>query len=1650
MEEGISNQDEEHGLEQSTRPFPGHRLHTEEEVTTAERDECTEGQIQSLHVNGDICKTFTAELDNLTKNEDVDFSIIDSDSSPKAQTLFAHPFSNVAKHIINSLNESSLPLKKFDLGESLDLVTNKTEYFCNSTHPLNNTIKLNNDLSTLVSVVSYAQSESGRSLSVEKESTSCNCEGLDCPDYQNVVDESAKTMCEEGRTASPFLRKDTCVENGALHKSSTLYEYSPSILSMVKKKNISIQQAIAIEALTQLSVTPPQILAEVSKPTIEIRERFVSSSPSVCEQKCFSSSLGQSLPMEANEPHQQQQLQQQNEQQQKSNGTLPPESRLTYQLSPLCQPNSIDNPVESEHEPRETHPSKPNISPLEILLEAISYPGISVNHTEMVNSAHLEEKKVNGNCQFFPNLSSDLPNNINYSTLTTQSLEFSDRENCDVENGKVSKCLITGVRNKAEEEAAAQLTQLAAIIESQQYCQNWLKHKECKDVLHDDVHQKGWPKQKKMFLQHQQRVPVLPKQLTLALQRKNKAPSHKHNQTPQATSRMQPYKQRQQKQPKQGHQLTQQPNQATSFRQQEQQCLGHLHQQNQNLEKFRKYSDVQCQQQIQDANLNQEIHQQIQPESSEMQSYSNPPQMSQEKGEVMQSVSQEKQCFPTDSLPSNSFRTHSPHSPSMSSSQCTAKETDTPKWTCAETVLPCSCPNEVNSYNQSILTKVKSLKQSKSNSDNISELQAQYNCISQVRPSGETTHREDVLENPNKQDAEKGQVDLEGDLPLNRPSTQQGQSNLRATDQQSASVSIEAQIAPTIHQSSSSSEGLSVFTSKSPRCIKVETSGCVTVLSTSNLNTEDNQSGSFGQTTPTKSNAPSQATTLNSFLESPMKFLDTPTKKLLDTPSKKGQSEFPMCDCVEQIIEKDEGPYYTHLGAGPNVAAVREMIEDRYGEKGKAIRIEVVIYTGKEGKSSQGCPIAKWVIRRSNEEEKLLCLVRQRAGHRCQTAVIVILILAWEGIPRTLADKLYQELTQTLRKYGSPTNRRCALNEDRTCACQGLDPERSGASFSFGCSWSMYYNGCKFARSKYPRKFKLLTDDIKEEEMLESYLQELASDVAPVYQKLAPEAYGNQIMNENIASNCRLGLKSGRPFSGVTACIDFCAHSHKDQHNMRNGSTVVCTLTKEDNRTVNSIPEDEQLHVLPLYKISHADEYGNEDIQEEKMKNGAIQVLSSFPREVRILAEPVKSARKKKLEAKRAALDKQEKKHSTSGKLKEGAADKHCSAIHQCSAASSSMKTRPQDHYNSFKYTGHTGVGNYSPLGGFTSPAPYNLGGVYPYSTLIPRPNLPTLPSFQHSFSVPYGYLGYPGNQHFLSPFTKYNNVEMMINGFSGSALDDKKADIPQLLPNMNFSVQQGRTDSLDQIYKNATQFTQQRKPQAIKEQTSHSQLPGSCDNMSLSLETKTTDTSKPNGLVKLQLGGNFREFQQSFTQDESLIPPKAENNEEPTPMGTSEKPVQEVWSDSEHNFLDEDIGGVAVAPSHGSVLIECARHELHATTPVKKPNRHHPTRISLVFYQHKNLHEPKHGLALWEAKLTKMAERAKEKEKEEVNHEHNLTKPNKKFKRAVPQPPELLQEDNELVRVPTRKALSTPRDSVITVSSYALTQVTGPYSRWI
>ncbi|CAL8367978.1 unnamed protein product, partial [Gadus morhua 'NCC'] len=778
---------------------------------------------------------------------------------------------------------------------------------------------------------------------------------------------------------------------------------------------------------------------------------------------------------------------------------------------------------------------------------------------------------------------------------------------------------------------------------------------------------------------------------------------------------------------------------------------------------------------------------------------------------------------------------------------------------------------------------------------------------------------------------------------------------------------------------------------------KLERSGAVTVLSTTAADLADQQLYSQ-ESTPTKNG-------VHGFLESPGSFLDTPTKNLLNTPSKK-LSDLPSCQCMEQIVEKEEGPYYTHLGAGPSITAVRELMENRYGEKGKAVRVEVVVYTGREGKSSQGCPIAKWVIRRGSEEEKLLCLVRHRAGHRCESAVLVILILAWEGVPRAVADRLYNDLTDTLCRHGSPTSRRCALNEDRTCACQGLDPETCGASFSFGCSWSMYFNGCKFARSKIPRKFRLLGDEPNQEEMLEHNLQNLATDLAPVYQRLAPEAFQNQVDQEQAGPDCRLGLREGRPFSGVTACVDFCAHAHKDIHNMNNGSTVVCTLTREDNRAVRNIPEDEQLHVLPLYKVSERDEFGRVEGQWNKIQTGALQVLSAFPREVRLLAEPVKSARKRREEARvKAQADKLEKKLAQSagkGKCETPNKDFKSTSAEQPSPG---FKAEPQGSHrlparppSAGKYQSeqnHASTYNQS-----TSNYPSPGAGVHPgREALSPHSSLPPGPHYGHNGAI---------HQH-------RTNGEA-VNGYSSGS-----APVHRIPPHP------GHPDY----------------PRGFKtepQEVHYSPHPGhGAASPSPSPQPITEGLySRLNGLNGSAPGHGPE------VRGLCLAPQPF-----PQPPDTSEELKQEeVWSDSEHNFLDNDIGGVAVAPSHGSVLIECARRELHATTPILRPDRSHPTRISLVFYQHKSLNEPGHGMAMWDAKMAK-----REREREEEAMRLGMAEREAGMRGGggggLEEEGEGEEEKRRVPKVPTRQAWTLPRDGVITVAPYALTHVTGPYNRW-
>ncbi|XP_026158303.1 methylcytosine dioxygenase TET2 [Mastacembelus armatus] len=906
--------------------------------------------------------------------------------------------------------------------------------------------------------------------------------------------------------------------------------------------------------------------------------------------------------------------------------------------------------------------------------------------------------------------------------------------------------------------------------------------------------------------------------------------------------------------------------------------------------------------------------------------------------------------------------------------------------------------------------------------------------------------------------------------------------------------------------------------------VKVESSGPVTVLST---NTD--LSGVSGATVALKrppDSTPKKEHLLQSFMDSPMKLLDTPIKNLLDTPMKT-QYDIASCHCVEQICEKDEGPYYTHLGSAPTVAGIREKMEKRSGFTGRALRIEKVIYTGKEGKSTQGCPIAKWVIRRSSIEEKLLVLVRERTGHTCETACIIVVILVWEGILPSLADRLYLELSETLTKHGALTQRRCALNEERTCACQGLDPDACGASFSFGCSWSMYYNGCKFARSKIPRKFKLLVDDAKEEEKLENNFQNLATTLAPLYKTMAPEAYGNQVEHEHRATDCRLGLKDGRPFSGVTACLDFCAHAHRDLHNMQGGSTVVCTLTREDNREIGKIPEDEQLHVLPLYKPSKTDEFGSEDGQQEKMKSGAIQVLNAFRHQVRMLAEPAKSCRQKKLDAKKAAANKNAMLDSSNDKAEKALLAKSKAGTYENNTSlaglhpgaiganlQTGLPTPPpgvhpqqlqQKQHQSIlpHYSGSTNSTNYprfpnhpgsfsdnSKPGSMYAPQPPTPTSSYPSplratNSYINGSN-PPHPGYQCNGGMPLdNHRFYESSPKHLDIYrqqapvlhsetqfgvhqryevnypSRYGQPGLQVNGYSACSMRPVHPMRPYAPYGPNGASESQFVDALSRAPSSlgGLDYTSPVSkgnhlggyPNPYLSGNSQILTPGQ-DPFHMQIKTEMGMPGPQMLPSQLSVGCLNPETQLGLSLPNGSLMGSGIKQEPGTPQTPTTPQKPEIWSDNEHNFLDPDIGGVAVAPSHGSVLIECAKRELHATTAIKNPDRTHPTRISLVFYQHKNLNEAKHGLALWEAK---MAEKAREKE-EDAERNGGETTPSKGTKRGVKREhPESSETTGEppykrFIHALMEGSVSCTTNTYVSTSPYAFTKVTGPYSRFV
>ncbi|CAN0237470.1 unnamed protein product [Bubo scandiacus] len=1530
-----------------------------------------------VYVNGDIHGTVTGN-EHLKNAEDSERAVSPSQlAEPKKS--FAQTIKNGIKTLHYSPPEAVASLKKVSIEERTDLTNNSHMQWTKGT-------SLNNIVHTLTTGVGCVQPEKQGNVLMKAENCTCSIfEGSD----KSVLLTGSISDLQESLCCPPLPEEEVHVgkDGFKVPKAETQHEDSslqPTFLSLIKNRNLTVEQVVAIEALTQLSEAPLETTSPAKTESTECTEERTSNLLHSYKRD-ISSSFTSSALKEIKDTYLQ------NEQQllahcAHSQKQLPNKAVLYNGQSSVSELH--DKPANLAGEMYKLQLSSRDTKTLsDLTSNAKSFSGYATKKSYAHDPVTLA-RYCNASC------------NVQQTSNSLETLgQLEQKPTCNDLNLEAGSLIKEGgIHSQDEEDVATQLTQLAALIESNQT--NPKQKNDIKASLLNLISHERQPKYNQDVLQKKESVFFRHNYSSLLL---------KQNQPTNKKGNAVPWKPRHKKKPQEAR----------------------YQQNNQNQLEL-----LSCQHsELQDIWISSKLHKlgQTMPQDSRIA----PSEKKSPRTKVQRAVNQNTLASQEKTrlfLPQTQIKFH----------RCLP---EVPQEKKKDRLFGCEVVNEqmktAGSGDPLGIDPLKNEVVSRNQYSNLSSRNPL--AVSQLKTAS-------LLNRPSENlqmftEKRNSQVQQTANVSQTHPLPQTfNQSNLRANEMRGEDKAciqqgaVEQQVDPKSQVLPVACGGAQV-----PGSVEalrnMECAGEVTVLTSTSLGTDHPQSTGDSGCSPAKN-------TLSSFLESPMKFLDTPTKNLIDTPTKKGQSELPTCDCVEQIIEKDEGPYYTHLGTGPSVAAVREIMENRYGAKGSAVRIEVVVYTGKEGKSSQGCPIAKWVIRRSSDEEKLLCLVRQRAGHHCQTAVIVILILAWEGIPHLLADTLYKELTQSLRKYGCPTSRRCALNEDRTCACQGLDPETCGASFSFGCSWSMYFNGCKFARSKNPRKFRLLTDDPKQEELLENNLQTLATDVAPVYKKLAPEAFQNQVENEHMGPDCRLGSKDGRPFSGVTACIDFCAHAHKDTHNMHNGSTVVCTLTKEDNRRVGVIPSDEQLHVLPLYKISQTDEFGTEEGLEAKIKAGAIQVLTAFPREVRMLAEPLRATKKKKPDTRRTPTEKQpliDKKYSTPVKLKTEAPENLGNTLHclgnKTDALKPGIKMETSDHLYAMKHTSNT-TKNCSLLKQYTASSPFKVDSLHPYSSLAHKPGITAVTNIQQDFSVPYGYFECSSKQPHVTPYVNCKNFDVSVKDYTGILLNDKMNGVPPVLPEVTAPGPPAHKDPLPTILEHQPD---NQNCQLQLDNSPSSQMISSCD-LSVPLSSPAKDAvgneADCSHGCPMEKGSSHREQMCDFDCGD-----EKQNSALGQPTDSEEK-AEEMWSDSEHNFLDDDIGGVAVAPSHGSILIECARRELHATTPIKKPNRNHPTRISLVFYQHKNLNEPKHGLAMWEAK---MAERAKEKEKEaeRLGMENTELNSSSRKTKQTSENRDIFYEDNEFNQIPSRRALTVTKDNVITVSSYALTRVAGPYNHW-
>ncbi len=172
-------------------------------------------------------------------------------------------------------------------------------------------------------------------------------------------------------------------------------------------------------------------------------------------------------------------------------------------------------------------------------------------------------------------------------------------------------------------------------------------------------------------------------------------------------------------------------------------------------------------------------------------------------------------------------------------------------------------------------------------------------------------------------------------------------------------------------------------------------------------------------------------------------------------------------------------------------------------------------------------------------------------------------------------------------KVGTPT-RRCRHRpllpgekpKTLNCTCN-----EHGRSHVVGCALSPGGNVCKYSRSKNIRHrcFGERNKALEHEKLgleAEAEANKLADRVGEAMREEFPEHFSAMKRVDKRSRECRLG--SASPFSAVSICSGFVAHSHRDTRDVPDGLSAVLTV-------IHDPQQDTQYHQFPCLSLQESD-----------------------------------------------------------------------------------------------------------------------------------------------------------------------------------------------------------------------------------------------------------------------------------------------------------------------------------------------------------------------------------------------------------------------------------------------------------------------------